>query len=394
MRDVYLDHAATTPLDPDVLAAMRPHLTEHFGNPSSPHARGRKASVALEEARETVAACIGAEPSEIVFTSGGTEADNLALRGVLRKAQSAGRAPAGLLTGAAEHKAVLETAEALDAEALDEDGVPVHILSPGADGAVRPQQVADAITEDTALVSLMLVNNEVGTRTDVAEIADICHEAGALLHTDAVQAAPHLDVQALGGDLASLSAHKVYGPKGIGALYVRSGVELAPLVRGGSQERARRGGTQNVAAAVGLAEALARATGAAEERAARLRGLRQHLAERLRDAFGEQVRLNTPLAEEAAAPHVLSVSFPAGEEERPLDGEMLLLNLDVEGVCASAGSACTSGALEPSHVLQAMGLPRETAAATVRFSFGKDTTEADLDHAADALETVVGRMRS
>lgn len=392
MRDVYLDHAATTPLDPDVLAAMRPHLTEHFGNPSSPHARGRKASVALEEARETVAECIGAEPSEIIFTSGGTEADNLALRGVLRKAQGA-----GLVTSAAEHKAVLEPAEA-----LAEDGVAVNVLAPDESGTVRPQQVAEAISENPALVSLMLVNNEVGTRTDVAAVAEVCHANGALLHTDAVQAAPHLDVEALGVDLASLSAHKVYGPKGIGALYVRSGVELAPLVRGGSQERARRGGTQNVAAAVGFAEAIARATDAAGERAVHLRNLQQRLAERLKGALGEQIRLNTPLGEsiageEAAAPHVLSVSFPAEGErtplDQPLDGEMLLLNLDVEGVRASAGSACTSGALEPSHVLQAMGLPRETAAATVRFSFGKDTTEDEIEHAADALETVVGRMR-
>jgi cysteine desulfurase len=388
MRDVYLDHAATTPLDPDVLAAMRPHLTEHFGNPSSPHERGRQASVALEDARETVARCIGAEPSEIIFTSGGTEADNLALRGVLRDTQGTKRG-ARLVTSAAEHKAVLEPAEA-----LAEEGGAVRVLTPGEEGAVQPEQVAGALTDAPALVSLMQVNNEVGTCTDVARIAEICHEHGTLLHTDAVQAAPRLDVEATGVDLASLSAHKVYGPKGIGALYVRNGVELAPLVRGGSQERARRGGTQNVAAAVGMAEALARATEATEERAAHLRGLQKRLAGQLRDVFGEHIRLNTPLGGETAAPHILSVSFPPGNDPAPLDGEMLLLNLDVEGVRASAGSACTSGALEPSHVLQAMGLPRETAAATVRFSFGKGTTEEEIDHAADALEAVVGRMRS
>ena len=391
MREVYLDHAATTPLDPAVLAAMRPHLTEHFGNPSSPHARGREARVALEEARSGLAECIGAEPSEIIFTSGGTEADNLALRGVLGKTKDA-----PLVTGAAEHKAVLEPAEA-----LRDEGRRVRILAPGPDGAVRPDQVAQALAEaetkaedqPSALVSLMHTNNEVGARTKLAEIAEICRAHDALLHTDAVQAAGYgLDVKALGVDLASLSAHKFYGPKGVGALYVRSGVELDPLVRGGSQERARRAGTENVAAVVGMAEALRRATEAAVERSAHLRGLQQHLAGRLRAAFGEEIRFNTPLGEADAAPHVLSVSFPAEEDESPLDGEMLLLNLDVEGVRASAGSACTSGALEPSHVLQAMGLPRATAAATVRFSFGKDTTEADLDHAADALDAVVGRM--
>jgi cysteine desulfurase len=393
MRDVYLDHAATTPLEPDVLEAMHPYLTEHFGNASSVHAKGRRARVALDEARETVAGCIGAEASEVVFTSGGTEADNFALRGVLRRAQGAGGG-GRLVTSAAEHKAVLEPAEA-----LAEEGVSVSVLSPDERGVVLPQQVADALEDEkdgngATLVSLMHTNNEVGTRTRLAEIADVCHARDALLHTDAVQAAPDLDVEALGVDLASLSAHKVYGPKGAGALYVRSGVELAPLVRGGSQERARRGGTENVAAVVGMAEALRRATDAAGERAKRLRRLQQDLAERLRTAFGEAARINTPLEADASAPHVLSVSFPPGEDESPLDGEMLLLNLDVEGVRASAGSACTSGALEPSHVLQAMGLQRETAAATVRFSFGKSTTESDVAHAADALETVVGRMRS
>ena len=405
MREVYLDYAATTPLDPDVLEAMRPYLTEHFGNASSVHAKGRQARVALDEARETVAEGIGAEPSEVVFTSGGTEADNLALRGVLRGTQGAERG-ARLVTSAAEHKAVLEPAEALAAE-----GVSVRTLAPGSDGAVCPEQVADALDEganssengsaddgsgdSTTLVSLMHTNNEVGTRTSLAEIADLCHERGALLHTDAVQAAgTGLDVKALGVDLASLSGHKLYGPKGVGALYVRSGVELEPLVRGGSQERARRGGTENVAAVVGLAEALSRATDGAEARAEHLRFLQHRLAERLRSAFGDALLLNTPLGEEASAPHVLSASFPSGDDEPPLDGEMLLLNLDVEGVRASAGSACTSGALEPSHVLQAMGLSRGTAAATVRFSFGKDTTAADIDHATDALETVVGRMKA
>ena len=384
MRSVYLDHAATTPLDPAVLEAMMPFLTEHFGNASSVHARGRKARFAVEESRERVAVRLGAEPGEIIFTSGGTEADNLALHGMLRGDRR------GLVTSAAEHEAVLRPAEA-----LAEKGYPVTILVPEARGAVTPEQVMEAITEETGLVSLMHANNEVGTLTDVRAVAAVCRARGVPFHTDAVQTAGlfPLDVAGLGVDLLSLSGHKFYGPKGVGALYVRGGLDLAPSVLGGSQERRRRGGTENVAAIVGLAEALDRAVADSADQVARLGRLRDRLVRGLEETLGDQFVMNTPLADGAAAPHIVNIAFPPDEDGRPLDGEMLLLNLDMEGVHASAGSACTSGALTPSHVLLALGHDRPTASAALRFSLGKSTTEAAVDYAIDKLATVIGRMR-
>lgn len=387
MRRVYLDHAATTPLAPAVLDEMKPYLTEHYGNASSVHQMGRQARVTIEEARERVADCLGATSGEIVFTSGGTEADNLALKGVLTAASDAGTS-AGLITSAAEHEAVLRPAER-----LSERGHPVRILSPGSSGAVSAEQVKDAIDERTALVSLMLVNNEIGTRTDISAIADVCAEHDVLLHCDAVQAAGLLpiDVEELGVDLLSLSGHKFYGPKGVGVLFVRNGVDLGPLVEGGSQERDRRGGTENVPGIVGLAEALERAVDDAQERRARLSRLQRRLIDGLDDAVPGDYVLNTRVEEASVAPHVVNVAFPP--EDEPLDGEMLILNLDMEGVLVSAGSACTSGALEPSHVLTALGLDRETASAAVRFSLGAKTTADDIDYALDTLRTTLERMR-
>jgi cysteine desulfurase len=388
MRQVYLDHAATTPLAPTVLEEMRPYLTEHYGNASSVHQMGRRARVALDEARTQVADVLGADPSEIVFTSGGTEADNMALKGVLAAASTEGQ-PAGLVTSAAEHEAVLRPAER-----LRDEGYPVDILSPRAHGAVTAEQVEQAVTDRTALVSLMHVNNEVGVRTDLPAIAEVCRAHDVRLHADAVQAPGllPLDVDALGVDLLSLSGHKFHGPKGVGVLYVRNGVELGPLVEGGSQERDRRGGTENVPGAVGLAAALERAVDGREERAARLSGLQRRLVEGLDDAVPGDYVLNTPVGEAPVAPHVVNVAFPPDDGE-PLDGEMLILNLDMKGVLVSAGSACTSGALEPSHVLTALGLEQETASAAVRFSLGADTTEDDVDYALETLHTTLDRMR-
>jgi cysteine desulfurase len=381
----YLDHAATTPLREDALAAMMPFMRETYGNPSSLHGPGRRARVAVDRARERVAAVIGAEPGEIVFTSGGTEADNAALRGTLTGAAVRETGRPGLVTSAVEHEAVLHTAEALAAE-----GHPVVILPCDATGRLDPARLDGALGEETGLVSAMLVNNEVGTVNPVREIADVAHAAGALVHTDAVQAAGllALDVDALGVDLLSLSSHKVGGPKGVGALFVRAGTPFAGVQTGGSQERKRRGGTENVAGIVGFAEALALADAERETTAARIGRLRDDLGARLRDAFGQRLVVNTP---EGAAPHVLSVSFrPA--DGGPLDGEMLLTALDLEGVHASAGSACTSGALEPSHVLLALGRDRAVAGATVRFSLGRETTEADVADAAGATARVVARL--
>jgi cysteine desulfurase len=388
MERVYLDHAATTPLDPGVLSAMEPYMTEHYGNASSVHQLGREARVAVEESRERVAACIGAEPSEIVFTSGGTESDNLALKGVLQ-AKSTTDQPAGLVTSASEHKAVLEPARR-----LAEQGHPVTILDPDRHGAVTPDQVEAAIDDRTALVSLIHVNNETGVMTDISAISDICRDHDVLLHCDAVQSvglhAP--DVDDLGVDLMSISGHKFYGPKGIGVLYVRGGVDLGPLVEGGSQERERRGGTENVPGAVGLAEALERAVEDAEERSDHLSDLQQRLVDGLDDAVPGSYVLNTPVGDAPISPHVVNVSFPP-EGDTPIDGEMLILNLDMEGVLVSAGSACTSGALEPSHVLQTLGLDRPTASAAVRFSLGAHTTKEEIDFALEKLHTILRRMR-
>jgi len=388
MRTVYLDHAATTPLAPEVLDEMKPYLTEHYGNASSVHQLGRQARVTVEEARERVAACLGAEPSEIVFTSGGTEADNLAVKGVLSGASDDGE-PAELITSAAEHEAVLRPAER-----LKENGHPVQILTPEAHGAVTPEQVDAAISDRTVLVSLMHANNETGVCTDVAAVAEVCDAHDVLLHCDAVQTAGlfEIDVDDLGVDLLSVSGHKFRGPKGVGALFVRGGVELGPLVEGGSQERDRRGGTENVPAVVGLAEALERAVDAAADRRERLSRLQRRLVEGLDEAVpGGEYVLNTPVEEAPVAPHVVNVAFPPNGGD-PIDGEMLILNLDMEGVLVSAGSACTSGALEPSHVLTALGLEQETASAAVRFSMGTKTTAEDIEYALDKLHDTLGRM--
>ena len=387
MKTVYLDHAATTPLAPEVLDEMKPYLTEHYGNASSVHQLGRQARVTVEEARERVAACLGAEPSEIVFTSGGTEADNLAVKGVLSGASDDGE-PAELITSAAEHEAVLRPAER-----LKENGHPVQILTPEVHGAVTPEQVDAAISDRTVLVSLMHANNETGVRTDVAAVAEVCDAHDVLLHCDAVQTAGlfEIDVDDLGVDLLSVSGHKFRGPKGVGALFVRGGVELGPLVEGGSQERDRRGGTENVPAVVGLAEALERAVDAAADRRERLSRLQRRLVEGLDEAVPGEYVLNTPVEEAPVAPHVVNVAFPPDGGD-PIDGEMLILNLDMEGVLVSAGSACTSGALEPSHVLTALGLEQETASAAVRFSMGTKTTAEDIEYALDKLHETLGRM--
>lgn len=368
-----------------MLEVMLPYLKEDFGNASSVHAPGRKARHAVEDARERVAASLGAEPSEIIFTSGGTEADNLALRGSV-----AGAPGSTLITSAAEHEAVLRSAEALAAT-----GVDVRILDPDRYGRVTAGALRSALEGvDRGLVSVMYTNNEVGTVSPIPELVEICHEGGITFHTDAVQAAGHvrLDVKDLGVDLLSLSAHKFNGPKGVGALYVRGGAELVSQITGGSQERRRRGGTENVASIAGMATALELAMAEADAAFLHVSALRDRLVWQLREAVGDRAVFNTPLKPGEASPHVVNVAFPP-VDGRPVDGEMLLLGMDLEGVCVSAGSACTSGAIEPSHVLTALGLDRATAAAAIRFSLGKENTEEDIDYAVDALSTVLKRMR-
>ncbi|MEM6336003.1 MAG: cysteine desulfurase family protein [Bacteroidota bacterium] len=377
---MYLDHAATTPLDPRVLEVMMPYLTDQFGNASSPHGRGRRARFAVEEARERIAMRIGAEPGEIVFTSGATESNNTAL------ALARGK---GLVTTLAEHEATLEPAKAMQ-EAGDTE---VILLDPGAKGFVTADDVAAVLTDRTALVSVMHVNNETGAVSPIRAIADVARTRAVLMHTDAVQSMGYLapNVDNLGVDLLSISSHKLYGPKGIGVLFVRAGIELPAFVRGGAQERRRRGGTENVASIVGMAEAVDLAYRERDDRLAHVGTLRDRLRAGLDEALDTAYTFNTPF-DEGAAPHVVNLSFPP-VDGRPMDGEMLILNLDVAGIQASSGSACTSGAIEPSHVLLAMGHDRETASAALRFSLGKDTTEAEIDQAVEVVKKVVERMR-
>lgn len=375
---IYLDHAATTPVDPEVLDAMLPYLGGQYGNASSVHALGRAARQAIDEAREALAEALHADYSEVIFTSGGTEADNLAVLGALTAAPKQRNQ---LIVSAIEHPAVLRAADR-----AEQRGYAVTRLPVDAEGRVNPDTLADALSERTALVSIMHANNEIGTIQDVPRLARIAHEHGALFHTDAVQSFPWLPihVRGMGADLLSVSGHKVHGPKGAGALYVRSGVLLAPLIVGGGQERELRAGTENVAAIAGFGKAVRLLERRRETDAAHVRRLRDRMIQTLMAAIPD-LHLNGP--RDGRLPNNVHVSTPG------LDGAALLLGLDRAGVAASSGSACSSGAIEPSHVLQAIGLPRSLAASGVRFSLGRQTTEAEADAAAEAFIAIVARLR-
>jgi cysteine desulfurase len=377
---IYLDHAATTPLRPEVLSAMLPYLTDHFGNPSSIHAEGRRARQGLDEARETVGRILGAKPREVVFTSGGSEADNLALKGAAWAASARGR---HIVTSSIEHKAVLNTCSV-----LERSGFTVTYLPVDRYGRVDPADVSAAITERTTVVSIMYANHEVGTLQPIAEIGAICRERHVIFHTDAVQAGGTLplDVDALGVDLLSLGAHKLYGPKGVGALFVRQGTGLMPQIQGGAQERQRRAGTENVAGIVGFARALELAQGdpsARDAENARLAALRDRLIVEL--VAMDHVELSGHPSERLAN----NASFLV----EGVEGGDLVAGLDLEGVAASTGSACTTGSTEPSHVLLAMGIEPERAHGSLRLTAGRDTTASDVDRAVDAMRTVVARLR-
>ena len=374
---IYLDHAATTPLRPEVRAAMEPYLSaDGFGNPSSLHADGQRAKRALDAARDTLACALGAQFSEITFTSGGTEADNAALVGVML---ARGRG-SHLITTQIEHEAVIETAHF-----LEKLGFSVTYLPVDEQGRVAPRSVADALTDRTALVSVMHANNEVGTVQPLREIADLVHAHEAYLHTDAVQTFSQLPVNVhdLGVDLLSVSAHKIYGPKGVGALYVRSGIPIEPLLHGGGQERERRAGTENVPAIAGFGEAVRLLLPEREAVAARLTLLRDTFLAALRQRVPSMV-LNGHPAERL--PNNINLSFPG------LDAETLLLTLDRAGISASSGSACTSGSIEPSHILTAMGLPDDRVNSAIRLTLGRDTTRAEVDRAVDILAGIVTRQ--
>lgn len=378
MRRVYLDHAATTPVRPEVAEVMIRYMTACFGNPSSLHYEGRQAREGIEEARRRVAELIGASADEIFFTGGGTEADNMAIKGVAYASERKRH----FITTKIEHHAVLHCTEA-----LEKQGYEVTYLDVDGDGLVDPDDVRRAIREDTALVSVIFANNEVGTIEPIAEIAGVCKERGVLFHTDAVQAVGQIpvNVQALGVDMLTMSAHKIYGPKGVGALYARKGVRLAPIIHGGGQERGRRSGTENVPGIVGFGKAAELALKELDRRREHLTRLREKLIEGVLVRI-EDVRLNGHRWRRL--PNNVNIS--------PLyvEGESLLLNLDLKGIAASSGSACTSGSLEPSHVLVAMGVPHEMAHASLRLTLGTANTEEDIDYVVDCLEEVIRKLRA
>ncbi|MEX2446617.1 MAG: cysteine desulfurase family protein [Dehalococcoidia bacterium] len=381
---IYLDHAATTPPDPQVIEAMLPYLQEQWHNPSSIYVEAQAARAAVDEARASIAALIGAQPDELLFTSGGTESDNLALRGVLAASRRRGK---HLIISAVEHHAVLDPAEQLEREGLAE----VTIVPVDRDGRVDPADVEGAVREDTVLVSVMHANNEIGGVNDIAEVARRVHAKNprTMVHTDAVQSAAHLGVHVdrLGVDLMTFTAHKMYGPRGAGALYVRGGTPLQGQVLGGGQERRVRGGTEDTAAIAGFARAMEIA---AERREADV-GHERALQERL-------------LAELPARVPMLAVTGPRDPAQRLpgnvscavgfVEGESILLALDLAGVAASSGSACTTGSVEPSHVLVAAGMPDDLARGSLRFTLGRSNTEADVDRLLEALPPIVRRLRA
>lgn len=375
---IYLDHAATTPMRPEVWEAMAPYASDRFGNPSGVHGVSRTAKNALEESRELLASVIGASPMEIVFTAGGTESDNLAIKGAVLSMSNRN----GLVTSAIEHEAVLETGDF-----LKRLGMPVTIVGVDSEGRVDPDDIGQSVQEETAVVSVMMVNNETGTVSDVAAIAAAAKRSNpdVLVHTDAVQAfgSEVIDVDALGLDLLTISAHKFGGPKGSGILYAREGTALEPVIHGGGQELGRRSGTHDVASAVGVATAARLALADRDRFEPEIRAIRDHMEGRLVGGLRDAV-VNTPKTGRSS--HHLNVRFPG------VRNETLLMLLDQRGVCASAGSACQSGAATVSHVLEAMGLTPDQARESVRFSFGWTSTKEEADEAADMVIDLVARL--
>ncbi len=377
---VYLDHNATTPVDPAVITAVADALRDEFGNASSVHYFGQRAKARLDDARHEVAQLIGGEPTEVVFTSGGTEADNFAIRGLAEALEPMGRRH--LVTSAIEHEAVLTTMRALERR-----GWRITRVAPDRSGVVQPAAIAAALADDTALLSLMHANNEIGTLQPVAECAALAHARGIVVHTDAVQSVGKVpvDVKALDVDLLSLSGHKFYGPKGVGALWIRRGTRLLSTMTGGKQERSRRAGTENVPAVVGLGLAARLARERLEIDGAPIAALRATLEQRiLASVPGTHVNG----AGQPRVPNTTNVGF-AG-----IEAESLLIALDLEGIAVSTGSACSSGTLEPSHVLKAMGLPLHDTQNALRISLGKHTTREHVDRLLDALPPIVTRLRA
>ena len=378
MKRIYLDYAATTPVHPDVLTAMTPYFTEFFGNASTIYYYGRESKKAVEGAREAFAKLIGADQSEVIFTSGGTESDNHAIKGAVYANKAKGN---HIITCKIEHHAVLEPCHYLEKE-----GFKVTYLPVDTDGLISVEELKKAITDKTILISIMAANNEIGVLQPVAEIGKIAREKKILFHTDAVQMAGSLpiDVEKMNIDLLSVSAHKLYGPKGIGGLFIRKGVKIVPIMHGGEQEKRRRAGTENVPGIVGFGKACEIALSNMEKESKRISGLRDKLVAGLLKKIPE-VKLNGHPSKRLPNNVNISVKY--------IEGESMILNLDMEGVCASSGSACTSGSLEPSHVLMALGLSHELSHGSVRFTLGKSTTEAELNIVVEKFSEIVDRLR-
>ena len=379
MKRIYLDYAATTPTHPEVVKVMLPYFTDAFGNPSSIYSHGQEAKGALEEVRDKIAASISAGSDEVVFTSGGTEADNFAIKGVAYANEGKGN---HIITSSIEHHAVIETCRFLERRGFEITCLPVDEY-----GLVDPADVKAAITDKTILISVMHANNEMGTIEPIAEIAKIAQEAGIYFHTDAVQTVGHIpvDVNELGVDLLSMSAHKLCGPKGVGALYIRKGTKLTSFMHGGEQERKRRASTENIPGVVGFGKAVELAQQEMDEEMQRLTYLRDQLIKGLMERI-DHIRLNGhPLKR---LPNNVNVSIDY------VEGESMVLNLDLEGICVSTGSACSSSSLEPSHVLLAMGLPHEQAHGSLRFSLGKWTSEEEIGRVLEVLPQIVAKLRA
>ena len=380
MKDIiYLDNAATTRVKGEVLAAMQPYFEAEYANPASSYRIAGEVNAAVESARHTIAAFIGAQPREIYFTAGGSESDNWAIKGIASALRAKGN---HIITSKIEHHAVLRSCEY-----LEKQGFEVTYLDVDDKGFVDPSQLEAAIRPETILISVMFANNEIGTIEPVKELAAVAHAHGVLFHTDAVQAYGHvpIDVQALGIDLMSVSGHKLNGPKGIGFLYIRSGVKIDPLIHGGSQERGKRAGTSNVPGIIGLAKATELAAATMDTRADCERALRDHLIARV-EAEIPYVRLNGD--RERRLPNNTSFCF------RFIEGESLLLLLNQAGICGSSGSACTSGSLDPSHVLLAIGLPHEIAHGSLRLTLSEENTQEEINYTVDQLKKIVERLRA
>ena len=378
MKRIYFDNAATTRVTEPVMEAMAPYFCELYGNPSSVHAFGREARKAVETARRQVAEALKAQPAEIYFTGCGTESDNWAIRGTAYARKEKGR---HIITSAIEHHAVLHTCEQLEKEGFEVTYLPVDEY-----GIVQPETLEKALRDDTILVTIMAANNEIGTIQPIVKLAELAHARGALFHTDAVQAIGnmHFDVKAMGIDMLSLSGHKFHAPKGIGALYIRNGLKINRFMLGGAQERTQRAGTENLASIVALGKAIELATANIDEHNAKLSAMRDHMIGRILSEI-KATRLNGHATERL--PGNVNISF------RYIEGEALLLSMDLKGIAASSGSACTSGSLDPSHVLLAIGLPHEIAHGSLRMTFSEENTMEEVDYAVESLKEIVARLR-